>query len=297
MNNTKRVLVFYGYYEWWDESTSWGKKLYEKAPLLQHLSDYIDDVIIMKDIGSLRHYLNGDGLHCKNYILPTLHWHVQELLSSGIKSLFSAKTEFFDRLYNKKDFFHMLKERDLLHYSPSLYYQDSDRNSDQLVVVKHSNMSSSVGLTKKKLNEVQDWEFDEHVVQEYVYGSEEYDAVFVFNKGKITLAFAFLCGFDQNEHIKAHPDTKITSYNKVILDDNIKNIIEEVMEPCYFTGTCCFDFKLQNGQMRIFEINPRLDGALASPWNKEDLINVIRNLIQNFDSEFDSKFEIINNCN
>ena len=280
----KRVLVFYGYYEWWDESTSWGKKLYEKAPLLQHLSEYIDDVIIIKDINSLRHYLNGDGLQCKNYILPTLQWYVQELLYSGIKSLFSANTGFFDKLCNKKDFFNMLKERNLLHYTSKVYSRSDNRNSDQLVVVKHSNMSSSVGLTKKKLNEVQDWEFDEHIVQEYVYGSEEYDAVFVFNKGKITMAFAFLCGFNEHEHIKAHPDTRIATYNKVILDDNIKNIIEEVMQPGYFTGTCCFDFKMQNGKMRIFEINPRLDGALASPWNKEELIKVIRDLIRNYES-------------
>jgi carbamoylphosphate synthase large subunit len=68
------------------------------------------------------------------------------------------------------------------------------------------------------------------------------------------------------------------------LDDNIKNIIEEVMRPGEFTGTCCFDYKLQNGQIRIFEINPRLNGALASPWNKSDLVKVIRELIHNYDS-------------
>ena len=56
------------------------------------------------------------------------------------------------------------------------------------------------------------------------------------------------------------------------------------MQPGYFTGTCCFDFKMQNGKMRIFEINPRLDGALASPWNKEELIKVIRDLIRNYES-------------
>jgi predicted ATP-grasp superfamily ATP-dependent carboligase len=53
------------------------------------------------------------------------------------------------------------------------------------------------------------------------------------------------------------------------------------MLPTGFTGTCCFDYKIKDDELRIFEINPRLNGALTSPWNKDDLAEVIRHLILN----------------
>jgi predicted ATP-grasp superfamily ATP-dependent carboligase len=282
-----RVLVFFGFFEPWNRTeNSWDQNLYKKEFLLEALKDLIDDVIIIKDMASLKNYLNGNGKAFINYILPTLEWDVEALLYTNIKSLFSINLEpvHFKKLLSKKNFFEFLRERNLLHFAPRIYSRSCNRNSDKLVVVKHQFMSASQGVHKKILRDVQDWEFDEYIVQEYIYGSEEYDAVFVFNKGLATSAFAYLCGFEKKEHIKSQDDTKITSYKKVILNDAIVKNIEEIMRPFCFTGTCCFDFKLQNGQMRIFEINPRIDGSLTSLWNKNDLADVIRNLINNFAS-------------
>lgn len=280
----KRVLVFYGYYEYWDAKfESWERNLYDKNSLLKKLSDSIDDVIIIENMNDLKQYLNGQGKDCKNYILPSLTWHVQELLHAGVKSLFSVSPHSYDKLINKKSFSKYLEENNFLQYSPRIYSMTSNRDSDQLVIVKHSCSAGSKGTTKKPLRQVEDWEFNEYIVQEYIHGSEEYDACFVLNKGVITLAFAYVCGFENPEHIKFQEGSKITSYKKIVLDDKIKSIIEEILKPTCFTGTCCFDFKIKNGEMRIFEINPRLNGALASSWNKDDLVNVIRTLIQNSD--------------
>jgi predicted ATP-grasp superfamily ATP-dependent carboligase len=284
----RRVLVFYGYFEPWNRTENpWDQDLYKKEFLLEVLNDLIDDVKIAKDMDSLKRYLDGKGKNCKNYIFPTLEWDVEALFYTDIKSLFGVGVEphLFKKLLSKTRFFEYLEEINCLKYAPRIYSKSSDRDSDQLVVVKHQFMSSSGGVTKKLLRDVHDWEFDDYSVQEYIYGMEEYDAVFVFDKGRITLGFAYLCGFDKDEYIKFQDDIKFASYKKVIFDDKINKIFEEILEPFCFTGTCCFDFKMVDDEVRIFEINPRVDGALTSMWNKDDLALVIRHLITNYDRE------------
>lgn len=280
-----RVLVFFGFFEPWSRTeNAWDQNLYKKDFLLETLKDLIDDVVVVSDMNSLKSYLDGRGKDCINYILPTLEWDVEALLYTDIKSLFSIKIEpiHFKKLLSKKRFFEFLKKRNLLHLAPRIYSNSCNRDSDQLVVVKHQFMSASQGVCKKKLRDVEDWEFNDYIVQEYIHGQEEYDAVFVFNKGNVVSAFAYLCGFKEKEYIKFKDDIKIASYKKVILDNTIVKKIEEIMRPFCFTGTCCFDFKLVNGELRIFEINPRIDGSLTSLWNKNDLADVIRDLITNF---------------
>lgn len=281
----KRVLVHYGYFSAWDCQNDWGKNLYRKKFLLESFKEYIDEIIIIKNIKELKNYLNNHGKNFKNYILPTKEIHVKELFCEKIKSLFSIDKDavYFEKLLDKKSFSNYLKEINLLHYSPEIYSKSSNRSIDKLVIIKPKFYAGSIGIYKKNLRDVKDWEFDNNVVQEYIYGSHEYDAVFVFNKGVVTLAFAYMCGFEKKEHIKSQTDSKIVSYKRVNLDNNIIKSIEEVLRPFSFTGTCCFDFKIQNGNLRIFEINPRLDGALCSSHNKSDLFKVIRELIKNDD--------------
>jgi predicted ATP-grasp superfamily ATP-dependent carboligase len=281
----RRVLVFYGYFEPWNRTeNSWDKDLYKRDFLLETLKDLIDDVKIKKDMDSLQRYLNGSGKYCKNYIFPTLEWDVEVLFYANVKSLFSMGSDhyLFKKLLSKKLFFENLRDRGLSHYAPRIYTPSCDRNNNDTVVVKHQFMSSSSGVEKKKLRDVQDWEFNDYTVQEYVSGQEEYDAVFVLNKGRVTLAFAYLCSFEKKGYIKSKDDTKIASYKRVILDDKFVRIIEEILRPFCFTGTCCFDFKMVGDKIRIFEINPRVDGALTSMWNKDDLALVIRHMINNF---------------
>jgi len=281
----RRVLVFYGYFEPWSRTeNSWDQNLYKKEFLIDSLKDLIDDVKIKRNINSLQKYLNGSGKYCKNYIFPTLEWDVEVLLYTEIKSLFSfgAEPHLFKKLLSKKLFFEDLRDRSLLHYAPRIYTPQCDRNSNDIVVVKHQFMSSSSGVEKKKFRNVQNWEFNEYVVQEYVQGQEEYDAIFVFDKGRVTLAFAYLCGFDEKGYIKSKDEIKISSYKRVILDDKTIKVFEEIMQPFCFTGTCCFDYKMVGDKIRIFEINPRVDGSLTSMWNKNDLALVIRHMIDNF---------------
>lgn len=277
----KRVLVFYGHHEAWDKPNPWEQNLYDKKKLLPKLKDCIDDIILIKDIESLKTYLEEEGKNCKNYILPSIEDHIKELLTNNIKSLFSIETKLFDKLINKRSFTNYLREKKLLHYCPRTYSKGCNLNSDDLVVVKQTISVASFGVNKKKIRDLEKWELDYCLIQEYIYGPEEFDAVFVLDDGKITLSFAYLTTFDNDEYIKFHSDANRVSYKKVNVSEEINKIIEEIMMPTRFTGACCFDYKMKGDEIRIFEINPRLDGALTSPWNKDDLSEVIRHLIHN----------------
>ena len=274
----KRVLVFYGCCDIFEN-------IYNKNELMKHVHDILDDIILIKTVGELRQYLQDDGKKNKNYILPSRIHHIHELNNAGVKSLFQIDSRWLNKLEDKKLFANYMGEHNLIQFCPRIYTKWSDRNEDKLVVVKTPNSWGSDGVYKKKLCELKDWEFDANVVQEYIYGFKEYDAVIVANKGKVTLGFAYVSSFDSNNYIKfekGKPNMK--SIKKIMLNDKIISVFEKILKPCSYTGTCCFDFKIKHRKIYVFEMNPRLNGALNSPWNKDNLGEVIRDLIQNFNN-------------
>ena len=273
----KRVLVFYGYFDLWHD-------IYDKNPLMKYLYDIIDDIVLFKNMDELRNYLKTDGQNYKNYILPSRIHHIHDLNNADIKSLFKIDSGWLSQLEDKKLFANYMEKHNLNKFLPKIYTKTGERNSDQTVIVKPRDSCFSYGIYKKKLCELKDCEFDENVVQEYIYGFKEYDAVIVANKGKITLAFAYVSTFDSNNYIKfdkGKPNMK--SIKKIMLNDKIISVFERILKPCSYTGTCCFDFKVENKKMYVFEMNPRINGALKSPWNKDNLAEVIRDLIKNYD--------------
>ena len=277
----KRILIFYGLFESWNKTENhWDKNLYDKEKLMKYIGDLIDDIEIIDNMWELKEYLNSYGRTCKNYILPVMTWKIAEILDKKIPSLFLFNCDVVWKLDDKVLFYEYAKAQNLTQYLPSHYSIHSKRNSDTLVIVKPRIGSSSVGIVKKMLREICDEDFNDRVVQDYMHGNEEYDAVVVSNKGNITCSFVYACSFDKPEHIKMQEGNKIASYKRVDLDHKVKRVFEQFLKPCQYTGTCCIDFKLCDGKVFIFEINPRLNGALASPWNKSDLGLVIRELIK-----------------
>uniref|UniRef100_A0A6C0LC37 ATP-grasp domain-containing protein n=1 Tax=viral metagenome TaxID=1070528 RepID=A0A6C0LC37_9ZZZZ len=273
----KNVLIFYGYFERWDN-------MYKKDYLMQDLSDIIHDIKIFTDIFSLKEYLKTDGQNYKNYILPSLIKDTHELNREGINSLFKIDSGWLDRLDDKKKFAEYAIEKNLAQYIPRTYFKQDDRSSNTLVVVKQKYQVFSYGVSKKKLCEVQDWEFDESVVQEYIKDPIEYAGYFVSYNGNITYSFAYKGNHGNGEYIKCeggHPDT--TPKIRVTLDNKTVKELELFLKPTLYTGTCCFDFKIKDGNLKVFEINPRLGGSLNLLENRRDLTDIIRKLIEIYD--------------
>ena len=273
----KRNLLFYGYHNYWPS-------LYNKNTYMNHLSDIINDVKIFRDIPRLQEYLKTEGQNYKNYILPSITDHIKELNNAGINSLFKLDSGWLDRLDDKKKFADYAIENKLSQFIPCIYSKWCDRSADILVIVKPRIGAYSYGVSKKKLYEVQDWEFDDHVVQEYIKDPIEYAGYFVAYNGNITHSFAYMGNHGNGEFIKYEGGVfDTTPKTRVTLDDKIVKELELFLKPTFFTGTCCFDFKIKDGNLKVFEINPRLGGSLTLEENKTDLTDIIRKLINIYD--------------
>jgi len=251
---------------------------------MNHLSDIINDVKIFTDIPTLKHYLKTEGQNYKNYILPSITDHIRELNKAGINSLFKIDSGWLDRLDDKKKFAEYSIEEKLTAYIPRIYSKWCDRSSNTLVIIKPSIGAYSYGVSKKKLNEVQNWEFDESVVQEYIKDPIEYAGYFVVYNGNITHSFAYKGNHGNGEFIKCEDGVfDTTPKTRVTLDDKIVKQLELFLKPTLFTGTCCFDFKIKDGNLKVFEINPRLGGSLTLEENRKDLTDIVRKLIEIYD--------------
>lgn len=273
----KKVLVYYGVHEDW-------KNIYDKNQLMNFLNDIIYDVKIFKDIPSLKTYLYGDGRNYKNYILPSRIHHIHELNDAKINSLFDIKCEYLKILSDKKTFADYVTENNLNKYVPKYFNKSSNRNSDKLVILKPRDSCFSIGVYTKKLCNVKDFEFDDNVVQKYIFDSKEYAGYFVSYNGKITHAFAYLGNYGNGEFIKNNQGMYMDVSQvkvKLYLNSKLVKAFESFLKPCSYTGISCFDFKIKDKHLYIFEINPRIGGSLNR--NMKDFTNMIRNLIHIYD--------------
>uniref|UniRef100_A0A6C0LDU4 ATP-grasp domain-containing protein n=1 Tax=viral metagenome TaxID=1070528 RepID=A0A6C0LDU4_9ZZZZ len=275
----KRNLIFYGYHEKWADSN-----LYNKNTYMNHLSDIIHDVKIFTDISSLQAYLKTEGQNYKNYILPSLTDHIRELNNAEINSLFEIDSFWLDQLDYKKKFAEYAIKNKLSQYIPRIYSKEDDRSSNILTIVKPNIGAYSYQVYKKRLGEVQDWEFTENVVQEYIKDPIEYAGYFVAYNGNITHSFAYMGDHGNGEYIKceggifdASPKIRVTLNKKIVHE------LELFLKPTLFTGICCFDFKIKDRNLKVFEINPRLGGSLTLEENAKDLTDIVRKLIEIYD--------------
>jgi len=56
------------------------------------------------------------------------------------------------------------------------------------------------------------------------------------------------------------------------------------LAPLPYSGLCCVNYKLlRNGDISIFEINPRLGGSLMNPRNREFLRQAMAHIVHNAD--------------
>jgi predicted ATP-grasp superfamily ATP-dependent carboligase len=271
----KKNLIYFGYIPDW-------KNIFNKKALMRYLDYTLNDILLFETISSLKRYLQNDGSNCKNYIFPIKIENTVELNEAGINSFFQIDSESLQNFNDKKLFIEYTKKNNLLNYIPECY--SSAINSNELVIIKPKVSYYSIGVYTKLLKDVQPDEFSENVVQKYIYDPDEYAGYFVSHNGRITLAFAYVSNYGEEDFIKNKGgkwDEK--PQIRVDLDKNIVETIQKFLEPCSYTGLCSVDFKISKNRLYIFEINPRLGGSLNDKYNRVDLVNVILELMRIYD--------------
>lgn len=114
-----------------------------------------------------------------------------------------------------------------------------------------------------------------YFVQEYIVGKHERTLHLFVKHGKIMWSKCYEMEMDSEYHIQRG---KMKQYKVVKFNCDVFKDIFKVLK---YTGFACVDFKILNGEIKIFEINPRLGGSLVHGNDFRELIDFIRYGIKN----------------
>lgn len=102
---------------------------------------------------------------------------------------------------------------------------------------------------------------DDFFIQEYIEGRSEYAMHIIVFRSEVIFYKTMKYTFNQKEFVKGK---RFKQYLQEVVDhshllDKFKNILNTMK----YDGVCCIDYKLQNGCIKIFEINARMGASLS----------------------------------
>lgn len=103
-------------------------------------------------------------------------------------------------------------------------------------------------------------ESEDYFRQEYIEGHDEYTTHIIINDGTIvfarTIKFTFAeMYFVKGKHFK---ETR----REVVDHGHLNNLFQKILNKIDYQGTCCFNYKIVEGTVKLFEINPRFGGSM-----------------------------------
>ena len=105
---------------------------------------------------------------------------------------------------------------------------------------------------------------DEYFKQRYVPGRKEYTSHFLMADGKIVFDTTVEFTFGDEFFIRGIREPRNT-IKKVVTP--FLSVFADILETLDYKGTCCFNYKIENGKPLVFEINPRAGGSLRLDLN------------------------------
>jgi carbamoylphosphate synthase large subunit len=259
------IIIFFGLH-----NKDWMDVLNDKL-----IKYFPDDTNITKitNIYDVNKLINTDL--SSTYIIPLMENHMIELHNNNIKALMPSieNIKFFSC---KKEFALFVKNNNLEQYAPKVYNSIDEIPINGLYIIKPYNLNNGNDICIKQYLDKTD--FDNKIVQEYIYNKKEYSSYFVSKNGYIIKCITYEFIFDNDQHIKSFP---INTQNMTKIDLDYKYIkqLELFLICCKYTGICNIDFVICNDQIKVFEINPRLGGGLIRI-NRCDLIEMLNEMIK-----------------
>jgi predicted ATP-grasp superfamily ATP-dependent carboligase len=112
--------------------------------------------------------------------------------------------------------------------------------------------------TKEKYSELIN--SNDYFCQEIIGGVNEYATHILFKDGKIVKALTVEYTFYDEIPINGKSGFAFTK----IVKCNCLDTFAAILNAIGYEGLCCFDYKIEDGKPKIFEINPRFGGSLAN---------------------------------
>jgi carbamoylphosphate synthase large subunit len=239
------------------------------------------------DINSLE-ILNKYSSNVNIIIIPLLEKHIKDIIKIQNKS--NKQTALIpseialNTFENKQLFWNLLKNNDMLKYTPETYDYLTLNNIKYPCIIKPTNLNcgkymcvvdNDVDLING-IKRVKNYQF---IVQEYICDPNEYVTHCVVKNGKIMLHVSYVYECSDKYFIKGISSVKLSK--KWTLLDNDLEIFEKILKLVNFSGICNLNYKYNKENIPlIFEINPRLGGSLMANENINDLVSLIETTIR-----------------
>lgn len=99
-------------------------------------------------------------------------------------------------------------------------------------------------------------------LEDYIAGTREYAMHILFDQGKVIYAAQATYDHHAESYVQGVADQPAPT--SIVECSEVPLIFRQVLQALNYSGAACFDYKIdENGQIRIFELNPRFGGSLA----------------------------------
>jgi len=263
-----KVLIVYGQMEHWHN--------FKTDCLLPYFNGKVNAIKIFTNTQLLKNYLNSEGKWHQNYVIPLNEGFLYELRQANITCMM-PQTDIVNIFCDKSRFLFYVVMNHLEAYYPKSYINPHP-HENKLVIVKPHWGGNSQGCYTANLKDLGAEVFKKNIAQDYIKASREYAGYGVAKHGKIIYSFAYIRDYGDKVYIKGDASDNTTQH-RIEMDPNHKVILEKFLMPVKFTGAFCADYKIFNNQLIVFEINARLGGSLAAPYNRNDAAAIISHTI------------------
>lgn len=212
------------------------------------------------------------------YVIPLFEHNIIILKNNGIKSNI-PDADTVNTFKSKIKFHQYCINNNLKSLVPKTFSNLDDIKNDQTInkiIIKKDVSGWGVGCEIIDKNEIKQEYFNGNNIQEYLPGKIEYVSHIIAKNGKIVLCITYETITNEEYYIK-NSNYKCVKINSIKLNKSYINQLENFLIPCAYNGICCFDYKIVDNQIKVFEINPRIGGSLLG--NIKDFLKVLSTCI------------------
>ncbi|BAF72337.1 ATP-grasp domain-containing protein [Sulfurovum sp. NBC37-1] len=257
-SSTKTILFLYTKY-------GWDKALNNK----------------IKDYEAFFYIFGSIDPKCFDFIVP-LTIEAEEYIATH-RNLFPKKSYSIPSKFcintcnNKRKFYNYLAKNGFVEYFPKinsnfdypyLLRKEIGVNGKNIYIIENQNMEMAYKAKFASKN---------YFTQEYIHGQDEYTAHIISTNNKIIFFKVLKFTFQEKYFIKG----KKYCFNskKEINHNEYKPIFEDILSTMNYEGICCFNYKVINKSIKIFEINPR-PGRTLKYFINEALASYVDSIVE-----------------
>lgn len=183
-----------------------------------------------------------------------------------------------DLCNNKKSLYDFLVKNNFGMFVPK---RNSDLIFPYILKKKIGVWGIGISIIYNSQDELENWEkiqSDDYFREEYILGKEEYTAHVVIKNKSIVFLKAIKFIFSEKYFVRGKDYEHTTAQE--VNHSHFKQTFENILIAIGYQGICCFNYKIVNHNLMIFEINPRYGGSLTY-FFLEDALYSYRDAISN----------------